>query len=171
MSREWLINVADLRRRPGSVRTVELLTTAAELGIGDDPRFADGIEMGASLQLESLTDGVVVHGHIRVPWQGTCRRCLADAHGEVDSEVRELYQLVVTDPEAFEIVGEQIDLRRLMREVAVLDAPSDPLCRTDCAGLCPVCGVDRNDVECSCEVSTTDPRWDALAQLSVEPGQ
>ena len=79
MSGPWLINVTELLRRPGSVRTVDLCATADELGVGDDPRFADDAELRVVLQLESLTDGIVVHGHIHVPWQGLCRRCLVQA--------------------------------------------------------------------------------------------
>jgi len=40
-----------------------------------------------------------------------------------------------------------------------------PLCREDCQGLCPVCGADKNTGTCSCEESTPDPRWAALAAL------
>lgn len=171
MSSPWIVNVAELLRRPGSTRTIELNPTVAELGIEGDPRFDGGAELRVILQLEALSDAVVVHGHVNVPWQGTCRRCLAKVDGEVDGEIRELYQLTVTDPEAFEIVGDQIDLRRMVREVAVLDAPANPVCRPDCAGLCPVCGVDRNAATCSCEVSTSDPRWDALSGLKAQLGE
>ena len=66
------------------------------------------------------------------------------AAGEVHSEIHELYQQVVTDPDAFELVGDQLDLAPMVREVIVLDAPMSPLCRDDCQGLCPECGVDLN---------------------------
>ena len=171
MSSPWIINVAELLRRPGSSRTVQLTPTVTELGIGDDPRFADDAEFAVTLQLESLGDGIVVHGTVRVPWQGTCRRCLANAEGEVEGEVRELYQLTLTDPEAFAIVADQIDLRTLVREVAVLDASTNPVCRPDCAGLCPVCGIDRNETSCNCEIVSADPRWEALTELKSQLGE
>ncbi len=97
-----------------------------------------------SLRLESLTDGIVVDGQLRAPWADSCRRCLAPAHGEVISEVHELYQQVITVPDAFEIIGDQLDLVPMIRENLLLDAPIAPLCRQDCAGLCPTCGIDRN---------------------------
>jgi uncharacterized protein len=41
------------------------------------------------------------------------------------------------------------------------------LCRDDCKGLCPQCGVNRNHKSCECG-GTSDPRWDALRKLKNE---
>jgi uncharacterized protein len=166
MSNPLLINAAELLRRPGSERRFDLSPTVAELGIVD-PRFDPDAVVEVSLRLESLTDGIVVDGHLRAPWADSCRRCLAPAHGEVLCEVGELYQLVTTDPDAFEIVGEQIDLGSMIRENLLLDAPLAPVCRPDCAGLCPTCGIDRNTATCTCITDAVDPRWDALSQLKA----
>ena len=80
-----------------------------------------------------------------MPWHGTCRRCLEPTGGVSVSEVHELYQRTLTDPDAFEIVGDQLDLRAIARELVLLDTPATPLCRPDCAGLCPTCGANLND--------------------------
>jgi uncharacterized protein len=102
---------------------------------------------------------------LSVPWHGTCRRCLVETGGVMVSEVHELYELVVSDPEAFEIVADQVDLRALVREVLLLDVPSTPLCRPECAGLCLTCGANLNDERCNCAGAPTDPRWSALDEL------
>jgi uncharacterized protein len=115
-----------------------------------------------------LTDGVVVKGTVRAQWQGSCRRCLAAAGGPLELAVQELYQLRVTDPDAFPIVGDQLDLAPLVRESLLLEAPANPLCRDDCAGLCPVCGTDRNERPCGCETVVRDERWAALDALKPE---
>ena len=80
------------------------------------------------------------------------------------------YSLIGT---TLQIVGEQLDLRPVVRELVLLDAPSTPLCRPDCAGLCPTCGVDRNSQACQCEPPPVDPRWSALDALkaAVEPSE
>ncbi|MEY2415563.1 MAG: hypothetical protein QOH53_897 [Ilumatobacteraceae bacterium] len=161
-----LINAAELLRRPGSERRLTLAPTVAELGIVD-PKFDPLSAVEVSLRLESLTDGIVVDGQIRAPWSASCRRCLSPAGGDVACEVHELYQHVVVDPDAFEIVGDQIDLARMIRENVLLDAPIAPLCRPECAGLCPTCGIDLNTESCDCIAVTIDPRWDALSQLKV----
>jgi len=166
MSNPLLINAAELLRRPGTERRVELESTVAELGIVDR-RFDADAAVQISLRLESLTDGIVVDGRLTVPWADSCRRCLAPASGDVVAEVHELYQHVITDPDAFEIVGDQIDLRRMVSENILLEAPIAPLCRADCAGLCPTCGTDLNLGSCDCVTVDIDPRWQALSQLKA----
>ena len=114
------VNAAELLRRPGSEQRVEVAVQVVELGIaveGDDAdhRFADGAEVGVHLRLEALTDGIVVDGTLDVPWHGTCRRCLADTSGVVHSDVHELYQRVITDPDAFELEGDLLDLQPVVR--------------------------------------------------------
>jgi uncharacterized protein len=166
MSNPLLINAAELLRRPGSERRIELHPTIAELGIVD-PKFDQAATVDVALRLESLTDGIVVDGTITAPWSDSCRRCLSPAHGSVVAEVAELYQHVVTDPDAFEIVGDQIDLGQMIRENVLLEAPLAPLCRPDCAGLCPDCGIDLNTATCDCNTVVVDPRWEALSQLKA----
>ena len=166
MPKPLLINAAELLRRPGSERRLDLEATVAELGIADR-RFDVTATVVVSLRLESLTDGIVVDGELRAPWADSCGRCLAPAHGEVVSEVQELYQQVVTVPDAFEIAGDQLDLVPMIRENLLLDAPVAPLCRPDCAGLCPTCGIDRNTAGCDCLAAVVNPRWDALTQLKA----
>lgn len=160
-----VINAAELLRRPGTDKDISVAVPLEHLGIEHDERFPAGAEVVVGLHLESLSDGVVVDGALQVPWHGTCRRCLAATGGVQVSEVHELYQKVLTDPDAFELVGDQLDLRPVVREVVLLDGPSNPLCRTDCAGLCPTCGVNRNETSCSCAAPPADHRWAALDGL------
>jgi len=168
------VNAAELLRRPGNQKSVELVAILAELEVVDPSRFADDAQVAVRLHLEALSDGIVIDGELSVPWHGVCRRCLVETGGTQVSEVHELYQRVVTDPEAFEIVGDQLDLSDVVREVVLLDVSSTPLCRTDCAGLCLTCGANLNDGPCGCAAVPADPRWaalDALQQLPVDPDQ
>ena len=167
MGNPLVINAAELLRRPGSERDVDLVVEPTEIDL-DNPNVAGDADVDIHLHLESLSDGIVVTGSVAVPWSGTCRRCLAPASGTATAEVHELYQHTVTDPDAFELAGDQLDLRPMVRELLLLEVPDTPLCREDCAGLCPQCGADRNTVECGCAVAVTDPRWDALSALKLD---
>lgn len=120
------------------------------------------------LTVESLTDGVVVNGSIRAAFQGECRRCLRPLEGFIDVEVHELYQVQVTDPDAFPIEGDQINLVPMVRETVLLELPEAPVCRPDCAGLCPQCGIDLNTGTCDCVSESIDPRWAVLDSLRDE---
>ena len=43
-----------------------------------------------------------------------------------------------------------VDLASLIQAALLVDAPSMPLCRDDCAGLCPTCGANLNEGDCGC---------------------
>lgn len=64
-----------------------------------------------------------------------------------------------------EVVGESLDTTPIVREQILLELPAKPLCREDCAGLCPACGADLNLGACGCESRVIDPRWAALEAM------
>jgi uncharacterized protein len=57
-------------------------------------------------------------------------------------------------------------LEDVLREQVLLSLPARTLCLPDCKGLCPRCGLNRNETACSCDTGPSDPRWEALADLS-----
>jgi uncharacterized protein len=64
--------------------------------------------------------------------------------------------------------GEEIDLAPLVAEQLLLALPSRALCREDCQGLCPRCGVNLNFHRCACEPKADDPRLAVLRSLKLE---
>jgi uncharacterized protein len=64
--------------------------------------------------------------------------------------------------------GDELDLAQALRDEIGLNLPMAPLCRADCAGLCPVCGRDLNQGRCDCRRDQTDPRWAKLARLEIK---
>ena len=107
----------------------------------------------------------------------SCIRCLKPIVEHAQSDV-ELMVLVEPGPEAagehalheqdlgiLYLQDELLKTDPILIEQLQLNIPMKPLCREDCQGLCPVCGADRNAGACSCEESTADPRWAALAAL------
>jgi len=46
--------------------------------------------------------------------------------------------------------GVGIALAEVVAEQVILSLPMKMVCRTDCLGLCPVCGADRNHENCKC---------------------
>jgi uncharacterized protein len=101
---------------------------------------------------------------------GPCQRCLADAVVERELHVRE-YQ--ATSPESEELAtpyvsDDRVDLTQWARDSLLLSLPEQILCRSDCAGLCPVCGKDLNRDPHVHDEAEPDPRWAALAKLRDE---
>ena len=153
------INAVELLRQPGAVRDVVVDVAAAALD-ADHERLVGDIRV--DLHLTALNDGIDVVGTVSADWATVCRRCLADVSGTAVGEVDELYQIEPRDPDAYVIRDGQLDLAPLVRETVLLELDTERLCRDDCAGLCPVCGVDRNRSQCTCDTTVRDDRWAGL---------
>jgi uncharacterized protein len=106
-----------------------------------------------------------------------CARCLEPVRQDVSRQFELLYrplgvdagrdELSVSDAEA-EIgyyQGEGILLEDVLREQVLLALPLRTICREDCKGLCPQCGKNLNQEQCSCAVPVEDPRWAALKDI------
>ena len=159
------INALELLRQPGTERVIRDDISAHALGIEHALLRGD---VGVDYRLESLNDGIVVHGVARARWEGECRRCLKPIGGTDVVEVDELYQIDLTDEEAFPIENNQLDLAPMTRELVLLSLDEERLHAPDCAGLCPACGRDRNEGECGCDTTVRDERWAALDELKLE---
>ena len=166
---ELRLNARELLRQPGLQKAVDVSFPATDVGVDDDRITGD---VTVDLLATSSIDGVVVVGTITMPWRAPCRRCLAEVVGTARIDVDEVYQdpsdVSVVDGDAFPIEGDQIDLVPAVREAVLLELPDDVLCRDDCAGICPVCGIDRNQGTCDCDTTVRDERWAALADLELD---
>jgi len=153
------INAVELLRQPGATRDVDVVVAAEPLD-ASHPHL-DG-DIHVDLRLAAMNDGIEVTGTVNAPWATVCRRCLVDVAGVAAGEVDELYQIEPLDPEAYLIEDGQLDLVPLVRETVLLELDRERQCRDDCAGLCPVCGIDRNVDTCDCDTAVVDDRWAAL---------
>lgn len=111
------------------------------------------------------------HGHIEGDVVLECSRCLADASAHVSDEAHLIFaergDEDTDDPDVYKLDPDtvELDLRPAIREEWLLAAPTFALCREDCKGLCPQCGVDLNAGPHRCASEAADPRWDALRKL------
>jgi uncharacterized protein len=118
-----------------------------------------------------------LRGRVSASLELQCARCLEPVQQDVDREFELLYrplgadagrdELSVTAAEA-EIgyyQGDGILLEDVLREQVLLALPLKVTCREDCKGLCPHCGKNLNEEQCSCNVPMEDPRWAALKEI------
>jgi len=118
-----------------------------------------------------------LRGRLSANLESQCARCLDPVPQDVTREFELLYrplgadagrdELSVTDAEA-EIgyyEGEGLLLDDVLREQVLLALPLKVTCRADCKGLCPHCGKNLNQEQCSCVVPAEDPRWEALKDI------
>jgi uncharacterized protein len=164
MRNPLVIGVTDLLHQPAHRRVVSVVLPVATLDIADD-RLDPSSEVAVEVVLDSLTEGIVANGTVVVPWVGQCRRCLVEMRSSSMSELYELYSPNPIDDDVGTIVGDELDLTDAVRELVIADLPLAPLCRPDCAGLCPRCGVERNHTDCGHSSEPADSRWEALEML------
>ena len=87
--RPFIVEVAALRRQPGSRRRVVVTSPLPGLEVSESHvDAADDVVLDALL--ESVSGGILVTATARAPWRGTCRRCLEEARGVLEAEICEL---------------------------------------------------------------------------------
>ena len=125
---------------------------------------------------EILKD-IRLRGSVSAQLELQCARCLEPVAQAIRREFELLYrplgadagrdELSVTDAEA-EIgyyQGEGLQLEDVLCEQVLLALPLKVTCREDCRGLCPQCGKNLNQEQCSCSTVVEDPRWAALKEV------
>lgn len=137
-------------------------------------------EAGVRLEgrLESAGDGYLLRGTLRGELTVPCARCLEPAPVTIESlmtvsfiERDEPEENEEADAEG-EVVSFQhgvIDLGLPIRDEILLAVPMTATCRTDCAGICPVCGRNRNLTPCDCEKQAlATSKLGALAKIKLQ---
>lgn len=176
MDASYLVPVAQLMRDVPS--TTQLVFSApfdaghefAPRGRAETDVDADAI-VDVALTLQSFSGGLRAKGRVSAPWFGVCRRCSVAVLGVSDVAVDERFvdHLEPGDEDAYVIENDFVDLAPMVHDAILLDLPLAPLCREDCAGLCPYCGIDRNEASCDC-AAPVDPRWATLDGLRFADG-
>ena len=120
---------------------------------------------------------VFVNGHIDARAQVDCDRCLQPVEAPVSAdfaleyitgleyESSDVAELTEAELSVSVFDGEAIDVDEIVKEQILLAVPTRVLCRADCKGICPECGIDKNTGECQCVTDDIDPRWAALKNL------
>jgi len=134
-----------------------------------------GADLALWLRMESVSEGVYVSGTATGPLQGECARCLRPIEDSLVVKLQELYAYAnsatddtTDEDEVGRIQGDLIDLEPALRDALVLALPANPLCRDDCPGLCPECGVRWDDLPEDHRHQQVDPRWARLMNLTEE---
>jgi len=166
---DTLIDVRSLIDRPGATRSLDRhVAVPADLA---DELVEIGPHVTVLAIIESVVDGLLVRGTVTAPAQVACARCLGEREDEVRADVVEMFSAPVGEEgevePGYDIVDFAIDLDTLIRDALATVMPVRPLCRPDCAGLCPVCGADRNVAPCGGHAEEQDQRWAALSELRL----
>ena len=165
------------RLRNGLERVDRRLEPSAWADAVEDFRVVSPVEFAAEIHKDGQK--VRATGRVRATLACACSRCLEPFTIAVDAPFDALYLPTSANAGAGEHqVGDDdlgvsfyqddtIDLGEIVREQFYLALPMKPLCREDCQGLCPMCGINRNRETCTCEPTWVDPRLEPLRRLKT----
>jgi uncharacterized protein len=168
-------NVAQLlKEQSGFTKEHDLHEDISEL----DPEIAPLSALTGPVQLIRTSDGVFALGTLRTNLELNCSRCL-DAFSfplkfRIEEEFRPSIDIATgaslplgeDDDPATRIDAHHIlDLVDVIRQDILLAMPPRPICRSNCAGLCPVCGQNLNDNPHEHADEQIDPRLEILKEL------
>jgi uncharacterized protein len=136
---------------------------------------ADITGIDADAKATHTNPGAFLEGDARATVAQQCSRCLTPVDSPVEARFAEQYYATLSvdtgapmpeAPRDAKTIGHdfRIDLTPLIREEIILATPLAPLCRPDCKGLCPHCGLDLNEKPHEHEESV-DRRWGELSKL------
>lgn len=115
-----------------------------------------------------------INGKASTELELRCSRCLTAFKQKFNISVTEVFTNKAEalpspeDDNAEEVgyfEGDEIDITPALLKLFFLELPMNPLCREDCRGICPECGADLNEGECTCKKDNVDFRLEKLKTL------
>ena len=165
MTSPYLIPVHDLMHKAGMLRRIDIEFPAPEALDNSIAAIPQGGQIEITGRLESVHEGILVTANVQSDAVSECSRCLDPLKLDVDVEFQELFAYSLTDEDDLVISDETIDLEQVVRDAVVLSLPFQPICSSDCEGLCVDCGVKMADDPQHVHEAPVDPRWNALKNL------
>jgi len=166
------INVSQqLRASIGSGRSYEVSET---INIAGGTSMVQG-----KIGLVRTHRGILVKGTLTTEVEVTCSRCLSLFGCHLALDIEEEYFPTVDvfsgaplplpeEPGCFTIdERHMLDLTEAIRQYVLMAIPMKPLCREDCAGLCPGCGHNLNEGPCNCPPQRTGSPSSGLTKLTL----
>jgi len=123
--------------------------------------------------------GILVKGTLHTEVEVTCSRCLSLFSCPLALSIEDEYFPIMDvvsgaslplpeEPGCFTIDEHHtLDLTEAIRQYMLLAIPMKPLCREDCAGLCPGCGHNLNLGPCNCLPQGTESHSSELSKSTL----
>jgi len=111
------------------------------------------------VRLDRRARSVRLQGHVEAELPLVCSRCLGSVTGRLAVDLDEEFSLGEGPPPHGGELGpedfvswigadQRLDVGEIVRQHLQMAVPMAPLCRSECRGLCPVCGTNWNDLLC-----------------------
>lgn len=163
------IDLGTLALRPGEGRRVDAEVDPGSLELGGQAYGFGGRRLPVRLDVSRTAAGHALRLRLEARLEGPCMRCLEPSTFTVAVDAREVHHPRAEDEELTSpyVDADELDLQAWARDALALALPQTLLCRPDCAGLCPECGISLNGIDPATHrhERPPDPRWAKLREL------
>jgi DUF177 domain-containing protein len=166
------VDLSQLSLSSGEGRRLELPVRPGSITLGGQSYGQKSQEAAARLDVSRTTTGHAFRLRFTADLAGPCVRCLEAASVKVEVDAREVEAADATEDELRSpyVDDDVLEVNAWAHDALTLALPPQILCRPDCAGLCPVCGVSLNEVDPASHEhpAEPDPRWAKLSEIDFE---
>ncbi|MDI6827116.1 MAG: DUF177 domain-containing protein [Armatimonadota bacterium] len=133
-----------------------------------------------SIVFTNTGDVLLARGKVGANIRLQCSRCVVDFVVMLTAIIEEQFRLVHMGDQIMampldeeDMIGGMLsdnilDVDELIRQSLLTEVPIQPLCKPDCKGLCPICGQNLSEGECSCHQEIHNSAFQALSILLEE---
>ena len=115
---------------------------------------------------------IEVASHLDVTLDIPCDRCLTDVPWQIWVDSTRTLNFGEESPDADETLkdmpfmdGTEFDVEKYAYSEILENFPMKVLCKTDCKGICNVCGMNLNHGSCECDRQVLDPRMSKIRDI------
>ena len=121
-------------------------------------------------QLVSRNEILELEATIETELELNCSRCLDTFIYPIDIDIEERFtnNPDLEDEGIMFVDGDTINITEVIENCIISTLPIKRLCKEDCKGLCPECGVNKNVENCNCIDYDVDIRLAKLRELFGE---
>ena len=160
------LDITKIKDKLGSVLKIDVLFEMDPLQSQHGQLFSN-----SPLKLKGVLtneDGIVfltglIEGEVNI----SCGRCLELFNMSIAAEINEVYYNETMDSDQVDedwipFRGNELDVASEVVKAMISSLPMKVLCNQECKGLCPGCGINLNQDQCSCKGENIDPRLEVL---------
>lgn len=111
-----------------------------------------GVDVDFTVTFEN--PDVFVEGTLTCHIDGFCDKCLAPTSKQMVIPFEQtFYKDSGVEEDDYVYFDSKLDVTQAVHDEIALGLPMSFVCKDDCKGLCPKCGVDRNVTPCDCDTT------------------
>ena len=131
--------------------------------------------VSATLSLNKEKDFFFLQGNLKTIIEYSCVRCLKKKATKINLPINILIlekTMNYTRKTDYDILyfnnsDDYVNLKNILADLIALAEPIKTLCKKECTGLCPTCGIEKTN-SCNCDEHTKNDAWNKLKDLHFQ---